>query len=58
MGQFSVQATIAHPSVPVRSAEVELVVDTGATLSWVARGMGFAVGPIDRRLLPRTLLAM
>lgn len=119
MGQFSVQVTIAHPTVSARSAEVELVVDTGATLSWVPRGiieqlgiprlnrrafllaggslveretagamvrlnntaaivtlvmaepgdghllgattletLGFAVDPINRRLVPQTLLAM
>ena len=27
--------TIAHPGDPTRSAEVDLLVDTGATLSWV-----------------------
>ena len=37
MGQFSIRATIAHPSDPTRQAEVELLVDTGATLSWVPR---------------------
>lgn len=37
MGQFSVRATIAHPTDPGRSAEVELLVDTGATLSWIPR---------------------
>jgi clan AA aspartic protease len=37
MGQFSVRATIAHPTDPGRQAEVELLVDTGATLSWVPR---------------------
>ena len=37
MGQFSVRATIAHPTDSARSTEVELLVDTGATLSWVPR---------------------
>lgn len=37
MGQFSVVVTIAHPTDPQRSAEVELLVDPGATLSWVPR---------------------
>ncbi len=119
MGQFSVQATIAHPSDPARAVDVELWVDTGATLSWVPREiiqrldvprlrrrpflvadgrtierdtagaivrlngseaivtlviaepgdghllgattletLGFTVDPINRRLVPRTLLAM
>ena len=37
MGQFSVRATITHPGDANRSAEVALLVDTGATLSWVPR---------------------
>ena len=37
MGQFSVLVTIAHPTDPKRTAEVELLVDSGATLSWVPR---------------------
>jgi clan AA aspartic protease len=37
MGQFSARATIAHPTDPGREAEVELLVDAGATLSWVPR---------------------
>lgn len=37
MGQFSVRVTVTHPTDPARLAEVELLVDTGATLSWVPR---------------------
>lgn len=37
MGQFSVRVTIAHPLDRQRRQEVELLVDTGATLSWVPR---------------------
>ena len=37
MGRFSVLATITHPGDTTRSAEVALLVDTGATLSWVPR---------------------
>jgi clan AA aspartic protease len=37
MGQFSVHVAVAHPTDPSRVAEVELFVDTGATLSWVPR---------------------
>jgi clan AA aspartic protease len=36
MGQFSVRVGIAHPTEG-QAAEVELLVDTGATLSWVPR---------------------
>jgi clan AA aspartic protease len=37
MGQFSVKVAVLHPSDPSRRAEVELLVDTGATLTWVPR---------------------
>jgi clan AA aspartic protease len=37
MGQFKVKIGVVHPADPGRSAEVELLVDTGATLSWVPR---------------------
>jgi aspartyl protease family protein len=47
MGQFSVQVVVAHPADPTRSAEVELLVDTGATLSWVPREV------LNRLGLPR-----
>ena len=47
MGQFSVQVKIAHPTDPTRLAEVELLVDTGATLSWVPREI------IERLGVPR-----
>ena len=39
MGQFSVCVAIANPSDPARRADVELLVDTGATLSWVPRAI-------------------
>ena len=37
MGQFSVHVAVAHPADPTRVAEVELLLDTGATLTWVPR---------------------
>ena len=37
MGQFSVPVTIVHPTEPGRRSEMELLVDTGATLSWISR---------------------
>jgi clan AA aspartic protease len=47
MGQFSVRVTVAHPADPVRAAELDLFVDTGATLSWVPREV------VERLALPR-----
>ncbi len=51
MGQFSVRVTIAHPADPGRSADVDLLVDTGATLSWVPRQLleQLGVPPLTRR---------
>lgn len=37
MGQFSVRVTVAHLTDAARAAEVELIVDTGATLRWLPR---------------------
>ncbi|MBI2150196.1 MAG: retroviral-like aspartic protease family protein [Acidobacteria bacterium] len=34
---FHVNAKLANPSQPGRTAEVSLLVDTGATLSWIPR---------------------
>ena len=39
MGQFSVHVTIVHPIERQRRSEIDLLVDTGATLSWVPRQM-------------------
>jgi clan AA aspartic protease len=39
MGQFSLLVTVAHPSDPVLTAQVDLLVDTGATLSRVPRAV-------------------
>lgn len=35
MGTFSVAVTVAHPMEPGRSVRLELLVDTGATISFV-----------------------
>lgn len=48
--QFSVRVTIAHPTDSARSAEVDLLVDTGATLSWVPRQL---LEQLGLPLLPR-----
>jgi clan AA aspartic protease len=39
MGQFTVRVTVVHPTDPERRIEIDLLVDTGATLSWVPREM-------------------
>lgn len=36
MGTFSVPVRVSHPAEPARSATVDLVVDTGATISFVS----------------------
>ena len=47
MGQFSVRVTIVHPIDRQQKRDVELLVDTGSTLSWVPREV------IDQLKLPR-----
>ncbi len=37
MGMFQVKAKVANPAAPDRYSEVSLLVDTGATLSWIPR---------------------
>jgi len=51
MGLFSVRVAIAHPTDPSRQMDVELLVDTGATLSWVPREIldSLAVPRLGRR---------
>lgn len=44
MGQFSIQVSVVHPSDPARAADVELIVDTGATLSWIPREIVERIG--------------
>jgi hypothetical protein len=39
LGLFPVRVGIAHPTDPGRLTEVELMADTGATLSWVPRAI-------------------
>jgi len=54
MGQFSVRVTIVHPTEADRQTEMELLVDTGATLSWVPREVLDQLGA--PRLRRRTFL--
>lgn len=51
MGGFSVRVGVGHPTDPSRQTEVELLVDTGATLSWVPRDILDPLGapPLGRR---------
>ncbi|MGH9817878.1 MAG: aspartyl protease family protein [Candidatus Acidiferrales bacterium] len=44
MGLFGVKITIANPLDPSRQVEVELLVDIGATLSWVPRELAERIG--------------
>ena len=47
MGQFFVKVVVAHPADLARHAEVDLLVDTGATLTWVPREI------VERLGMPR-----
>ena len=47
MGQFKIRVTVAHPSDPAKTAEVDLIVDTGATLSWIPKDV------LERLAVPR-----
>jgi hypothetical protein len=74
MGMFEVKVKLANLAAPGRSEEVSLLVDTGATLSWIPRkilqgeeavlgttaleGLGFLVDSVAKRLIPRDLLAL
>lgn len=56
MGQFTVRTAITHPGDPSRVAEVDLLIDTGATLSWVPRQILEQLG-VPRLPRRRLLLA-
>jgi len=55
MGLFEVKVKLASLAAPARSEELSLLVDTGATLSWIPRNVRerLGVGPVSR--LPFTL---
>jgi len=50
MGMFEVNVKLANLAAPSRTEEVSLLVDTGATLSWIPRGVlgKLGVTPISR----------
>ncbi|MFQ5817451.1 MAG: retroviral-like aspartic protease family protein [Terriglobia bacterium] len=51
MSQFTVRVRVANPADPARQAEVELLVDTGATSTWVSAELLEKIGapPLPRR---------
>jgi clan AA aspartic protease len=50
MGLFEVSVRLANPAQPDRVRDVSLLVDTGATLSWIQRDIlqNLGVRPTDR----------
>jgi len=50
MGVFEVSVIVANPGAPERSATISLLVDTGATLSWLPRHLleSLGVSPVSR----------
>ena len=44
MGLFEVDVTISNPAAPERSITPRLLVDTGATLSWIPRSTLQSIG--------------
>ncbi len=51
MGLFEVNITVSNPADRKRSAAVALLVDTGVTLSWIARAAleSLGIAPLTRR---------
>jgi clan AA aspartic protease len=52
---FEVNAEVANPAAPQRSAQISLLVDTGATLSWIPRSFLETLGVTALSRLPFTL---
>jgi len=55
MGEFAVKAVLSSLAHPERTAEVSLLVDTGATLSWIPRDVLESLGVPAYSRLPFTL---
>lgn len=55
MGMFEVTVRIASLASPDQTTEVSLLVDTGATLSWIPRAVLEKLGAIPYSRLPFTL---
>jgi clan AA aspartic protease len=52
MGMFEVSVKLANLAAPARTEEVSLLVDTGATLSWIPRHVLESLGAIVFSRLP------
>jgi clan AA aspartic protease len=55
MGMFEVIVKIASPTSPDRFVEIPLLVDTGATLSWIPRAALESIGATPVSRLPFSL---
>ncbi len=55
MGLFDVKAKLASLTASGRTEEVSLLVETGATLSWIPRGILERLGVVPLSRLPFTL---
>jgi predicted aspartyl protease len=55
MGMFDVKVKLANLAAPMRTEELSLLVDTGATLSWIPRDMLERLGVTAFSRLPFTL---
>jgi clan AA aspartic protease len=55
MGEFDVKVNLASLAAPMRTEEISLLVDTGATLSWIPRGVLEKLGVAAFSRLPFTL---
>lgn len=68
MGVFAAKLTVLNPALPSRSEEIEVMVDTGASYSWVFRSRLAAMGvhptrrmafrTIEGRIIERELAAV
>ena len=52
MGMFNVKVKLASLAAPNRAEEVSLLVDTGATLSWIPRHVLESLGAVPYSRLP------
>ena len=55
MGWFDVKVKLANLAAPTRTEELSLLVDTGATLSWIPRNVFERLGVTPFSRLPFTL---
>jgi len=55
MGMFEVKVKMANPTALDRTVELLLLVDTGATLSWIPRAALESIGAIPVSRLPFSL---